>query len=352
MICASSSPTPTSTIWPSRCDVPRVADRAGGTGLRRCARRDGGHPDRGFPAPGGHRRRVARPRAQRDHRPDGPARRPPVRARLRRRTAARRPGEDRSRTRAGWPAARWLRARTRSANCPTRSPLPGRGQIRAMVINCGNPVVSGTRRSQARQGARTTGSVGGHRLRAAREPPSRALAVARRALAGTRRPAGVHQQHARRAVSAVRGQGRRPAAGRPSGVADLRRPRDRHAQAAVRRQGAQRLHQGHPATRAADAQAARSSSGRTGSTGWSWPPDERSTAAGSNGATSWPTRTAGCWARASSDTSRTRCEPTTRRCTPRRRSSSSGPANCSPSRIRRRRRTIRSSWRTGATGIR
>ena len=31
------------------------------------------------------------------------------------------------------------------------------------------------------------------------------------------------------------------------GVADLRRPRDRHAQAAVRRQGAQRLHQGHPA---------------------------------------------------------------------------------------------------------
>jgi formate dehydrogenase len=50
----------------------------------------------------------------------------------------------------------------------------------------------GTRRSQTRRSSGTTGSVGGHRLRAAREPPSRALAAACRALAGTRRPARVH----------------------------------------------------------------------------------------------------------------------------------------------------------------
>ena len=84
-----------------------------------------------------------------------------------------------------------------------------------------------TRRRETRQGARATGSAGGHRLRAAREPPARTLAVACRALAGTRRPAGVHQQHARRAVPAVRRQGRRAAAGRAPGVADLHRPCDR-----------------------------------------------------------------------------------------------------------------------------
>ena len=61
---------------------------------------------------------------------------------------------------------------------------------------------------------------------------------------------------------------------------------------------------------------------------------ESSTAAGSNGATSWRIRTAGCWDRASSATSRTRCGPTTRRCTPRRRSSSRARVSCSPNRIR------------------
>ena len=60
---------------------------------------------------------------------------------------------------------------------------------------------------------------------------------------------------------------------------------------------------------------------------------ESSTGAGSNGATSWPIRTGWCWARASSGISAPRCAPTTRRCTPRRRSSSRGPANCSPGRL-------------------
>ena len=60
----------------------------------------------------------------------------------------------------------------------------------------------------------------------------------------------------------------------------------------------------------------------------------------------------GCWVRGSSATSGRRCGPTTRRCTRRRRSSSHGPANCSPNRIRWRRTAIRSSWPTGATGTR
>ena len=132
---------------------------------------------------------------------------------------------------------------------PDEITTPGPGQIRAMVINCGNPVVSGPDGAKLDEALGTAGPVGGHRLRAARKPPARALAVARRALAGTRRPAGVHQQHARRAVPAVRGEGRRAAAGRTSGVADLRRPRDRDAQAAVPRERHQRLHQGHAANR-------------------------------------------------------------------------------------------------------
>ena len=66
----------------------------------------------------------------------------------------------------------------------------------------------------------------------------------------------------------------------------------------------------------------------------------------------WPTSMAGCWAHGSSDTSRKRSEPRTIRCTRRHRSSWSGPANSSPSRLQRHRRTIRSSWRTGAIVIR
>ena len=80
--------------------------------------------------------------------------------------------------------------------------------------------------------------------------------------------------------------------------------------------------------------------------------DESSTAAGSNGATSWRIRTAWCWDRENSATSGKRCGPTTRRCTPRRPSSSSERVSCLPNRIRRRRTATRSSWRTGATATR
>ena len=69
---------------------------------------------------------------------------------------------------------------------PDEITTAGPGRIRAMVINCGNPVVSGPDGAKARCGIRATGSVGGHRLRSARKPPARALVAACRALAGTR----------------------------------------------------------------------------------------------------------------------------------------------------------------------
>ena len=77
-----------------RCDVPAGRHRTGGKGLRHRVAGDGGHPDRRLYASGGHRRRVAGARAQRHHRPDGPARRSTLRARLRRRRRAGRPGQD------------------------------------------------------------------------------------------------------------------------------------------------------------------------------------------------------------------------------------------------------------------
>ena len=106
----------------ARCDIPRgqIEQVARDFAAARGAMVD--DPHRGLAAPGGHHRRVARPRAQRDHRPDGPSRRAPVRAGLRRRAAAGRAGQGRSRTRAGCSAATWSPARTRSASCLRRSP--------------------------------------------------------------------------------------------------------------------------------------------------------------------------------------------------------------------------------------
>lgn len=138
------------------------------------------------------------------------------------------------------------------SDLPEEITTPGRGQIRAMVINCGNPAVSGP------DGARLDEALAQLDLLVAidfvqrGEPPPGTLVFAGGALAGARRPAGVHQQHARRAVPAVRGQGRRTAAWRASAMADLRRPRHRDAQTAVARQRAQRIHQGHPPGRRAE----------------------------------------------------------------------------------------------------
>ena len=94
------------------------------------------------------------------------------------------------------------------------------------------------------------------------------------------------------------------------------------------------------------------SSARIGSTGCWWQHRESSTDAGSNGVTSSRIRMAWSWASENSATSRKRCERTTRRCTPRRPSSSNEPVSCSPNRIRRRRTGTRSSWPTGATATR
>ena len=155
-----------------------------------------------------------------------------------------------NRTRAACSAARWWPARTRSANCPTRSPHPGRGQIRAMVINCGNPVVSGP------DGAKLDKALEQLDLLVAidfvqRESHRHAhwLLPAVHWLERDDLLAFTSSMHDEPYVQ-YGAKAVEPPPGRTSGVADLRRPGDRHAQAAVRRQGRQRLHQGHPAGRA------------------------------------------------------------------------------------------------------
>ena len=214
---------------------------------------------------------------------------------------------------------------------PAEITTPGRGQIRAMVINCGNPVVSGPDGAKLDDGSGPIGSAGGHRLRAAGKPPPRALAVARRALAGTRRPAGVHQQHARRAVSCS-------TASRPS---SRRRVRARN---------------GGSSSTSRSPCASRCSAPR-GSTASSRPPaglPRLTRRPGLEFDPHWidrlvvatvakvqrpqaqvarrrrPSARHGCWDRASSGTSGTRCAPTTRRCMPRRPSSSRGRGSCWP----------------------
>ena len=141
------------------------------------------------------------------------------------------------------------------AELPDEIMTEGPGQIRAMVINCGNPVVSGPDGATARRGALATGPAGGHRPGTAGKSSTRTLAVARRALAGARRFDGVDQQPARRAVRAIRAASGRTSVGNTRGVADLRRSRHRDAQTAVRRERHQRLRQSHPRAGAAHPQA-------------------------------------------------------------------------------------------------
>ncbi len=122
---------------------PAARHRANRKGFRTSSARDGRHPHRCFIARDRNDRRMARPRAQRDHRTDGPTRRAQVRVRLRRRAEVVRLGhtahaqESRARPELGRRSAHAL------AELPDEITTPGRGQIRAMVINCGNPVVSG-----------------------------------------------------------------------------------------------------------------------------------------------------------------------------------------------------------------
>jgi anaerobic selenocysteine-containing dehydrogenase len=129
---------------------------------------------------------------------------------------------------------------------PDEITTPGPGQIRALVINSGSPRSLRARWCETRCGPWPVGPTGRHRLRPAGEPSTCALVATSGALAGAQRPARLHQQHARRAVRAVRREGSRAATGCPGGVAHLGRSRNRHAAAAVRSQGRQRLRQGHP----------------------------------------------------------------------------------------------------------
>ena len=109
-----------------------------------------------------------------------------------------------SRTRAGCAGRDMVAGAHALAELPDEITTPGPGQIRAMVINCGNPVVSGP------DGAKLDEALAQLDLLVAidfvqRESHRHAhWLLPARALAGARRPAGVHQQHARRAVRAVR----------------------------------------------------------------------------------------------------------------------------------------------------
>ena len=118
---------------------------------------------------------------------------------------------------------------------PDEITTPGHGQIRAMVINCGNPVVSGP------DGAKLDAALAQLDLLVAidfvqRESHRHAhwLLPAVHWLERNDLLAFTSNMHDEPYVQ-YGAQGRRAAAGRPRGVADLRRPRDRHAQAAVRR---------------------------------------------------------------------------------------------------------------------
>ncbi len=234
---------------------------------------------------------------------------------------------------------------------PAEITTPGRGQIRAMVINCGNPVVSGP------DGAKLDKALAQLDLLVAIDFVQRES-----------------HRHAHWLLPAVHWLERDDLLAFTSNMHD--EPYLQYGAKAVEpppgaRQewrifvdlaiamrkplfGAKGINGFIKATRDSRGSPAGqlSSSGRTGSTGWWWPPGERSTAAGSNGAMSWRIRTDGCWARGNSGTSGSAAGRTTRRCTPRRRSSWSGRANCSPNPAQRRRTAIRSSWRTGATGTR
>ena len=141
------------------------------------------------------------------------------------------------------------------ADLPDEIVTPGRGRIRAMVINSGNPVVSGP------DGARLDAALGQLDLLVAidfvqRESHRHAHWILPAAhwlerndlLAFT---SGMHDepfvQYGVRAVE--------PPPGRARGVADLHRSGHRHAQAVVRGAWAQHVHHHHPATGADDGQA-------------------------------------------------------------------------------------------------
>ena len=150
--CARWSPRPTSTTSPHGATSPRDRDRAAWQGISR-------PPAARWwsPAPGcrctlaGTVARVAGSCAERDHRPDGPAGRAPIRARLRRRAAAGRAGRRRSRTRSRLRGPRHGRRRARAGRAARRDhhtrarPDPGDGdQLR-------QPGGLRTRRRQARR---------------------------------------------------------------------------------------------------------------------------------------------------------------------------------------------------------
>ena len=191
---------------------------------------------------------------------------------------------------------------------PDEITTPGRGQIRAMVINCGNPVVSGP------DGADSTRRSGELDLLVAidfvqRESHRHAhwLLPAVHWLERDDLLAFTSNMHDEPYVQ----YGAQAVEPPPGAREEWRIFVDlalAMKQAAVRREGAQRLHQGH----AGGSHAMTGEAGPGVRSALDRPTDggdrhEKSTAARSNGATSSAIRTAGCWARANSATSGTRC---------------------------------------------
>ena len=169
---------------------------------------------------------------------------------------------------------------------PDEITTPGPGQIRAMVINCGNPVVSGP------DGRKLDEAFAQLDLLVAidfvqRESHRHAhwLLPAVHWLERDDLLAFTSNMHDEPYVQ-FGSKAVEPPPGARRGVADLHRPRDRDAQASVQSQRPQHA-LSRPRGRSLVRRGSRDwSSVRIGSTDWWWPPDESSTAAGSNGATS------------------------------------------------------------------
>ena len=150
---------------------------------------------------------------------------------------------------------------------PDEITTPGRGQIRAMVINSGNPVVSGP------DGAKLDKALEQLDLLVAidyvqRESHRHAhwLLPAVHWLERNDLLALTSSMH----DEPYADEGRRAAARGAGGMANLRRPGAGHAQAAFRRQGCERIHQDHPANREDHAAAGpgfRSALGRSADSG-------------------------------------------------------------------------------------
>ncbi len=174
----------------ARCDVPvdviaDVARRFATARTAFCATATGVGQTRNGTVGG-----VARDDAQRRHRPARPARRPPLRARHGRHgPPLRSHGAARASTAPGCGALPMVAGYHSLPELADEITTPGPGQIRAVILNAGNPVVSGPQGAALDAALAQLDLLVGRRPCAAGEPPPRPLAHPRHPLAGARRGA-------------------------------------------------------------------------------------------------------------------------------------------------------------------